>query len=55
MIADDVPVGIYGLVQAEEDLILIRMFARSWEEAEELRIAAEEAAKAFGLPMTKKR
>lgn len=54
MIADDLSAGLYGLAQAEEDLVLIKIFARSWEEAEDLRRAAEEAAKKVDLPITKK-
>ena len=54
MIADDLSAGLYGLAQAEEDLILIKIFARSWEEAENLRRAAEEAAKEMYLSMTEK-
>ena len=54
MIADDVSIGLYGLVRVEEDLVLIKIFARSWEEAEELRGVAEEAAKKVDLPITEK-
>lgn len=44
MIAEDLSAGMYGLAQTEEGLILIKIFARSWEEANELRIVAEEHA-----------
>ena len=54
MIADDVSIGLYGLVKVEEDLVLIKIFARSWEEAEDLRRVAEEAAKKVDLPITEK-
>ena len=54
MIADDVSIGLYGLVRVEEDLVLIKIFARSWEEAEDIRRVAEEAAKKVDLPITEK-
>ena len=51
-IAEDLSAGLYGIAPGADGWFLIKIFARSWDEAEDLRVVAENRANEEYLKMT---